>query len=256
MDSRSDIFETDVDALKNKIQELERQLAEANAAIQAMMAEQNGVGNNQLEKQEAETELEQDRARFQAIFNSLTEGVVIFDLDGNVLDVNPAALKITGYASVEESQRNLMEFPDTLEVFSLDGKQLPSEWPRLRLNGETFTGLEFEIRRKDTGGFDRASAAHSSALPRGPFWALTCRHHRAKKADRGSGALKPSSSGRKIASSPGTLYFNYDDLMPTRSAGQWGLPHDRLCTGEVKNRTSSLRTGPSGSTGKCGCSAM
>jgi PAS domain S-box-containing protein len=153
MDNRTETIETDADALKNRVQELERQLAEAKAAIQTLMAEQNLVGISQPVKQGLETELEQDRAQLKAILNSLTEGVMIFDLKGKILDVNPAGLEIAGFTTVAELQQGAADLFHLFEVFSLDGKTLPMvEWPLSRvLNGETISGLDLEIHRKDTG---------------------------------------------------------------------------------------------------------
>ena len=83
----------------------------------------------------------------------MTEGLVIADTDGNVLDMNPAALRLHGYVDLKEARRRLHEFQDTFELRFPDGRPVPvTEWPLARvLRGETFTGYQVHLRRRDTG---------------------------------------------------------------------------------------------------------
>lgn len=92
-------------------------------------------------------------AQLQAIMRSMTDGLVIFDLQGNVIDMNPAALRIHGYDTVQQALRHLSEFPDTFELHYLDGSPMPvDEWPLARvLRGESFSSIEAEVARIDTG---------------------------------------------------------------------------------------------------------
>ncbi len=92
-------------------------------------------------------------AQLEAAVNSLAEGIVIFDLAGNVLSMNPAALRIHGFQYLEEALRRLSDFPDTFVVKQLDGRPVPvDEWPLGRvLRGETLSELEVRVRRLDTG---------------------------------------------------------------------------------------------------------
>jgi PAS domain S-box-containing protein len=92
-------------------------------------------------------------ARFRAVFNSLQEGVVTIDSSGEVLDWNPAALELHGYATVEEAHKQLAEYPKVFELETLDGKPLSFErWPTARvLRGEEFCAWELRVRRKETG---------------------------------------------------------------------------------------------------------
>jgi PAS domain S-box-containing protein len=102
---------------------------------------------------QARQEAERLAARDQAILTSMTEGVVVFDLAGNVLSMNPAALRIHGFERLEEAQRHLLEFPDMFEIHDLEGRPVAVEqWPLARvLAGERFSGLEVQVRRTDTG---------------------------------------------------------------------------------------------------------
>lgn len=112
--------------------------------------------------------LVENRARLLAIVDSLAEGVIVFDPFGRILDVNPAGLRISGYRDIEEARRELTAFPESFEIRAPDGRSLPmEEWPLARvLRGETFAGLELEVRRRDGG---RAWCGSFSGTPvRGP----------------------------------------------------------------------------------------
>lgn len=108
-------------------------------------------------------------AQLQAIMHSMTDGLVVFDLQGNVIDMNPAALRIHGFESVHQATRHLSEFPETFELRYLDGSHMPvDEWPMARvIKGETFADLEVEVHRIDTGevwvgSYGGTSVANSS----------------------------------------------------------------------------------------------
>ena len=89
----------------------------------------------------------------EAILASMTEGLIVADMAGNVLDINPAALRLHDFQGIAEAQRHLSEFPDTFEIRSPDGGLLSvEEWPLARaLRGETFTNSHVHVRRLDTG---------------------------------------------------------------------------------------------------------
>jgi PAS domain S-box-containing protein len=94
---------------------------------------------------------ERNRAEQNAIVRSMTEGLVVFDPHGNLLDMNPAALAMHGFDSVQEIRHHLAELQDIFELRDLQGNVLPVElWPISRsLRGETFTGHEVQVRRSD-----------------------------------------------------------------------------------------------------------
>ncbi len=116
----------------------------------------------QAEEAAAQAEAERERVleslaveqgQMEAVVSSMTEGLVISDLAGNVLTMNPAALALLGYARLEEIHIPLRAFAEALEVSALDGRLLPlEEWPLARvLRGETFSDYEVSVRRRDTG---------------------------------------------------------------------------------------------------------
>ncbi len=95
----------------------------------------------------------EDEARSRAVLHSLQEGVITADASGFLMDWNPAALRMHGYADIEEARRRLPDFVDTFELFSLDGEPIPLvDWPMARvLRGDTFSAWELRVRRRDTG---------------------------------------------------------------------------------------------------------
>ncbi|MDB5306617.1 MAG: Blue-light-activated protein [Gemmataceae bacterium] len=92
-------------------------------------------------------------ARMRAVAESMADGLVYADRDGRLLDWNPAALRMHGFASVAEARRHLAEFADTFAVARPDGSLLPcADWPMARvLRGETVTHEKLLLRRPDIG---------------------------------------------------------------------------------------------------------
>ncbi len=96
---------------------------------------------------------ERSLAQLRAVVSNMADGLVIADTAGNLLDWNPAALRMHGYASVEEVRRHLTAFADTFVLSVPGGPPLPpAAWPLSRvLRGETLSGYELRVRRTDTG---------------------------------------------------------------------------------------------------------
>jgi PAS domain S-box-containing protein len=111
------------------------------------------VWHDVTERERARQEVERLAARDQAILSSMTEGLVVFDLEGNILSMNPAALRMHEFERIEEAQHHLLEYPDLFDVRDLDGRPMPvGAWPLARvLRGERFAGFEVQVRRTDTG---------------------------------------------------------------------------------------------------------
>jgi PAS domain S-box-containing protein len=91
--------------------------------------------------------------RLEAVIESLSEGLSIYDPNGDVLSMNRAALKIHGFSSLKELKQHKAENPDAFEVRDMRGLLLPRmESPLgLALRGETFANRLFQVVRKDTG---------------------------------------------------------------------------------------------------------
>lgn len=112
--------------------------------------------------------LEESRARLSAILTSLNEGVILFDLGGHILDMNPSALKLSDLSSIEEAQRPVQEFTEAYEFLDLDGTVIDVEdWPLARvLRGDSYTDYELQLRRKN-GTYARYISYSGNLVRRG-----------------------------------------------------------------------------------------
>ena len=94
------------------------------------------------ERKQVEAALRASEQRYRTLFNQATDGILLLDADGNVIDVNGAFARMHGYAVDELLQMNLREL-DTPETLELAPERL-----RRILSGETI-GFEVEHFRKD-----------------------------------------------------------------------------------------------------------
>ena len=101
----------------------------------------------------AKGEVERTLSQWRAVVDSMTEGLVLSDPQGNLLTMNPAALAIHEFRSVEEMLMRLADYPDLFELRDTHGQLIPlREWPISRvLRGERFSGYEVDVYRRDTG---------------------------------------------------------------------------------------------------------
>jgi PAS domain S-box-containing protein len=107
----------------------------------------------EAEREQLLQQLEASLGQLEAVVGSMTEGLLIADGQGRMLQFNPAALAIHGYESLEQVQQPLCQFYDLFEGSSLQGVAIPLEqWPMARaLRGETFSNWEIQVTRVDTG---------------------------------------------------------------------------------------------------------
>ncbi|MDQ3032495.1 MAG: PAS domain S-box protein [Myxococcota bacterium] len=100
----------------------------------------------------AKAESERNLAQWQAVFENITEGLVLADPDGNLVSMNPAALAIHGFGSMADVLTQVSDYPDLFELHDSGGRLLERhEWPISRvLRGERFAGYEVRVRRRDT----------------------------------------------------------------------------------------------------------
>lgn len=108
--------------------------------------------------------LENKHASLQAVLDSLTEGVVVFSLEGQVLDANPAAIHLHGAKSRQEVLKTFDDFTLDFYICDFDGTHLPvAQWPMARVaRGETVANVELEVWRKNSG--QRLFISYSGAL--------------------------------------------------------------------------------------------
>ncbi|HYE76321.1 MAG TPA: PAS domain S-box protein, partial [Blastocatellia bacterium] len=100
-------------------------------------------------KEDAEVSLR----RLDAVINTMQEGLVLIEPNGEVILFNPAALALHGYQSIEEIKKPVSNFTEIIEAFDMNGSLVPfSDWPVVHaLRGEEIRNLQLKIRRKDTG---------------------------------------------------------------------------------------------------------
>ncbi len=98
-------------------------------------------------------ELRRNRAQLEAVFQSMQDGVMVFDGEGDVIFVNDAEAHILGFESPEDMRRNFRWFAENFELCTDAGSPVPpDEWPVSRiLRGETVDEIEYRARRADTG---------------------------------------------------------------------------------------------------------
>ncbi len=114
------------------------------------------VGERKL-IEEARAELGVQSQRFaegslqlQAVFDNMSEAIIVIDWDQNEVRYNHAAMKLL---SVENAVAQLESISENFEAFSPAGVLLKQEeWPiTLALRGDYRQNVEVIIRRKDTG---------------------------------------------------------------------------------------------------------
>jgi PAS domain S-box-containing protein len=105
----------------------------------------------EVEREQLLQQLEFSLGQLEAVINSMTEGLLIADAQGNILRFNPAALALHGYESLEQVQQH--QFQTTFEAHDLQGNLIPiKEWALAKaLSGETFSNWEIQVKRLDTG---------------------------------------------------------------------------------------------------------
>ena len=101
---------------------------------------------------EASNRAEDAFARMRAVFLA-ADGLILADGRGNLLEWNPAALRLHGFESEDVPHRHATDFESVFSLSLPDGSPLPFEsWPLPRvLRGEQLAGLELHVRRIDTG---------------------------------------------------------------------------------------------------------
>jgi PAS domain S-box-containing protein len=103
------------------------------------------------ERKEAEKDLQGSLAQLQTVLDTMEEGLLVADSQGNILQANPALLSIVGLKDLP--RENLREYAKRLEARDPEGRPVSiEELPLSRaLRGETVRGVEHHIKRLDTG---------------------------------------------------------------------------------------------------------
>ena len=98
----------------------------------------------------AKSTAERTVGQLRAVIDSMSEGVVVADAEGNLKSWNRPALAAHGFETLEDATFSLANAVAKFEL-SVDGRALPlADWPMSRvLRGESFTGVEIHVRRID-----------------------------------------------------------------------------------------------------------
>jgi diguanylate cyclase (GGDEF)-like protein/PAS domain S-box-containing protein len=123
-------------------------------------------------QKKALAEAEESRARMKAVFDSLSEAVFVFNAKGRIVEANSAALRLFGYADIEEARASGSETTRLFEARTLDSQVLAfNKWPISRiLRGESISNVELEIRRRDSdrrwiGSFSGSRTLDNRKIP-------------------------------------------------------------------------------------------
>jgi PAS domain S-box-containing protein len=93
------------------------------------------------------------KSQLDAALASMSDAVVISDVEGNFIEFNDAFVTFHKFKNRAECLKTLSDYPAILDLFMVDGEPLPLEqWavPRA-LRGEEANNVEYGQRRKDTG---------------------------------------------------------------------------------------------------------
>jgi len=115
---------------------------------------------------EQEEQLEENQVLVAAIFDNMTEGVVVMNGEGKIVVRNKAANRLLGIGAEEQDYGAVTR---QFEAFHLDGSLVsPENWPTARaLRREYFQNYAIRLRNKKTGEMG-AREISTSPMPRRP----------------------------------------------------------------------------------------
>ena len=95
---------------------------------------------------------DRERAKFEAAFHAVAEGIFIFDSEGNPVFMNDAAAKVFGSEKANDVRRRVEYYFERLDLYDMNDNLIPiSEWPVSKaLRGESFREWHIKAHRKDT----------------------------------------------------------------------------------------------------------
>ncbi len=107
----------------------------------------------------ARKRIEQTAARDEAILESITEGLIIYSPDGEIKQMNSAALKMHGFDSQETMVNEIGRYTELFELLNMQGNQIPIEsWPIWKIKyGEKVLDYSVQLHRKDSDTITQVS---------------------------------------------------------------------------------------------------
>jgi PAS domain S-box-containing protein len=177
--------------------------------------------------QERTAELSLAKSHLEAVFQSVEEGVVVFEPHGKVVLCNDALARMVGYASGQDMMRDIDYFARAFELTGPRGEVIPvDQWPVRRvLRGETFSDWECHGRRRDTGReWDFRFSGRSVTDPAGRVLLAIVVTRDVTERKRAEEALKASEArfrGTFEQAAVGIAHVGLD--------GRWLRVNQRLC---------------------------
>ena len=113
----------------------------------------NLYGRDVTEQKRAEEAVREREQRFRSIAENLSEGLMIFGAQGDLIYQNAASLRIHGLSAEEGERIVQQDLPARWQGWDEQGQPLPFDrWPVSRaLRGESFENQVLHARRSDTG---------------------------------------------------------------------------------------------------------
>jgi PAS domain S-box-containing protein len=106
-----------------------------------------GIFRDVTARRKEEQRRREAEERYTALFNDSTEGIVQFDVNGNLVSSNPAMARMLGYENSDDLIRTLNESEQPLYVNERDRVNLV----RTMIRRGTAQGFECQLLRKDGG---------------------------------------------------------------------------------------------------------
>ncbi len=110
-----------------------------------------GTFRNTTKRKQAEEALRASQSQLSAVFESVADGIAVYDTGGNIILLNKAQAMINGYKNVDDMKLNLKHLAKVYQFSYPDGKVCPlKDWPVSRVyRGEIFTNFELKGKRTD-----------------------------------------------------------------------------------------------------------
>ena len=112
-----------------------------------------GVVHDITGRKRAEEVLRETTGRHSSVLENMSEGLMIFDADRNLIFQNPAAARIHGYRVKQDGRIAAEELASTWEGWDEEGHPVAfDEWPLSRVTrGQCFQDMVLHVRRAETG---------------------------------------------------------------------------------------------------------
>jgi PAS domain S-box-containing protein len=104
-------------------------------------------------RRQAEEKSRASEKRFRSIAENLSEGLMLFDPQGNLIYQNPASLRIHGFSAQEDGRIAHENLRATWQAWDDQGRPIPFDaWPVSRVfRGERFQNQVLHVLRSETG---------------------------------------------------------------------------------------------------------